>query len=219
VNVTAIIPTRGDVDLDPILRSLPHWWERIVWDNGAREVVRHTPFATGYEVTTAPLAVPDCSVFGRYAAVPLAMNDLIYVQDDDVVVSDPAAIAEAWAVAAWDGPRFLVANMPPEFRHDGYTDSCLVGFGACFHRHAPDAAFKRFEKWRVDAGEQLDRDLIHRECDAIFTTLTPRTLVNVPKSDREFASDPSRLWKQPGHVHARKTMLEMARRARDWRQP
>ena len=38
----------------------------------------------------------DLSVYGRYAAIEDARGDLIYVQDDDVIVSDPQAIVDAW---------------------------------------------------------------------------------------------------------------------------
>ena len=57
-----------------------------------------------------------------------------------------------------------------------------------------------------------------RECDAVFTTLTPRILVDVPKTDREFASDPDRLGSSPttrrsgygcSSWHGRCAMLEI----------
>lgn len=241
MRVSAVIPTRGNVDMQPVLDSLPADWEIIVWVNGecvttypagvARTPIPHPPAPPGHW--------PDLAVYARYAAIEHASNELIYTQDDDVIVSDPQAIVDkalVWDGTAWvmrlpradeGGPK-LVANMPQEFRHDGYTDSCLVGFGACFHRDAPARAFERFmawDGWSVIRGMDIN-DVVYqikgdvssdfeRTCDVVFTTLTPRVLVDVPKTDREFASDPDRMWKQPSHYGERTRMLELARKVRD----
>lgn len=132
-----------------------------------------------------------------------------------MIVSDPERIA--WESDS-GGSAYgqLVCNMPPKFRHDGYTDSCLVGFGACFHRDAPTRAFGRFMEHHdhmIPLG--IRQDVFWRTCDVVFTTLTPRVLVDVPKVDREFASDPDRMWKQPEHYGERVRMLELARQVRD----
>lgn len=217
--VSAIIVTRGDVDLAPVLESLPTEWERIIWDNGAGKVVRHGPQGSGSEAVWA--GVSDLIVFGRYAAIKHASQDLIYCQDDDVIVSDPQAIVDTWlemlalaeAEHDEDPASFLVANMPQEFRPH-YPDSCLVGFGSCFHRDAPSRAFARFEE---EAGEAYieKSPFFHRTCDVVFTTLMSRVLMDVPITHREFASDPGRMWKQPGNVEERTRMLNLARKVRD----
>jgi len=216
VNVSAIIVTRGDVDLAPVLDSLPDDWEQIVWDNSGGISVLDPDFPGGF----AHDAVRDLSVYGRYAAIEYAAHDLIYVQDDDVIVSNPQEIVDTWK---WErvmadtphlrsDPNILVANMPQEFRHAGYTDSCLVGFGACFHRDLPRKAFGRFDP----PSQRVTSDMFERTCDVVFTTLAPaRGLVDVPITHREFASDPARMWKQPGHVAERARMLELARKVRD----
>ena len=93
----------------------------------------------------------DLAVYGRYAAIEFCTHDLILTQDDDVIVSDPQAIVDAWNAewcggveSGWDG---VVCNTPPEFRPH-YPDSGLVGFGAAFHRDAPARAFARwFDHW------------------------------------------------------------------------
>jgi hypothetical protein len=187
--VTAVVVTRGDVDLAPILASLSAFDEVIVWDNSEHE---------------------DLSVYGRYAAITKARNELILTQDDDVIASDPQAIVDAWQ------PGHVVCNMPQEFRPH-YPDSALVGFGACFERDLPEQAFERFGL--SDAIGETDSDwpagFFYRTCDVVFTTLTPRILVDVPKTDREFASDPGRMWTSPGHSGERARMLELARKVRD----
>ena len=184
-SVTAIIVTRGDVDLDQVIGSLPRDWEVILWNNGVPEVQVY-----GVCRFTLP-SIKDLSVYGRYAAIEHASHDLIYVQDDDCIVSDPQAIVNAWmdipvslaSVTEHGHNAGVVCNMPSEFRHDFYTDHALVGFGAAFHRDAPERAFARFQR----ETEFLSRGpwesvvpFYRRTCDIVFTALTPRVLVDVP---------------------------------------
>lgn len=227
MDVTGIIVTKGDQDLGPCLETWPENWNRLIWDNG-RNPRRKGPAALlgRYRDREAVLLIdnlPDLSVYGRYAAIEYAADHLVFVQDDDVVVSDPESIASEWEQNAWESHDHLVANMPPEFRPH-YPDACLLGFGACFHRDAPARAFQRYARkvadWAcingdVPVGLNLDDPMILRECDRLFTVLTPRVLVDVPKTDRDFASDPDRLWRAPEHHGSTKRMLELARKVRD----
>jgi hypothetical protein len=249
MNVSAIIVTRGDVDLRPVLDSLPDEWERVVWDNSGRGPLTDKLAREFYATTSRAerrrmnfkggphrllprlvFAQPDLSVYGRYAAIEYASHDLIFTQDDDVIVSDPQAIVNEWvAHCTWkatsdesvpvlgyrserlDG-QHLVANMPPQFRHDGYTDSCLVGFGACFHRDAPTRAFRWFSG---DEHHEYFQGWFRRTCDVVFTTLTPRVLVDVPKQNLPYATDANRMYRQPDHLDERTRMLHLARQVRD----
>jgi len=227
MNVSACLVTRGDLDMQPVIDSLPSSWEIVIWDNSGKILMRPgsddgDPRAMQrlWGVTAA-----DLSVYGRYAAIEYATHDLIYVQDDDVIVSDPQAIVDAFPKVydgitdqmRWPRPEDLairspvVANMPQEFRHDGYTDSCLVGFGAYFHRDAPKRAWDRM----YPSGFTKTDPWFNRTCDVVFTTLTPRALVDIPKTDREMASDSNRMWKQPGHLDERTRMLNLVRQVRD----
>lgn len=82
-NVSCVLVTRGDIDLTPVLDSLP-FDDVIVWNNAER--------------------CADLKVYGRYAALGEAKHDLIYTQDDDAIC--PAAdLVEAWT----DG---LLVNVP-----------------------------------------------------------------------------------------------------------
>ena len=207
----------------PVIASLPPSWEILIYDNGRREVRIHS----GRADVGARLVedVPDLSVYARYAAIEYASHDLILTQDDDVIVSDPQAIVDAFPKVydgitdqmRWPRPEDLaisspvVANMPQEFRHEGYTDSCLVGFGACFHRDAPKRAWDRM----YPSGFTKTDPWFERTCDVVFTTLTPRVLVDIPKTDREMASDSNRMWRQPGHLDERTRMLNLVRQVRD----
>lgn len=210
MSVTSIIVTRGDVSLKPIMESIPDEWERLVWINGTG-CYRWLEDITGDDETKpswAPKYIDrkDYSVYGRYVAVQYASHDLIYVQDDDVIVSDPDAIVRAYY------EDMLVCNMPQEFRHNFYTDHALVGFGAAFHRDAPNRAFSKFIDHYALPGTDLWAMLSEefmRTCDVIFTGLTPRILVDVPKENLPYAEDDNRMWKQPTHQGERARMREL----------
>lgn len=81
---TAVIVTRGDVDLAPVLESLPADWPVIVWNNAERD---------------------DMKVFGYFAALRDVQTEYVYTQADDAVC--PAAEL----LAAWtdeDADRILL---------------------------------------------------------------------------------------------------------------
>lgn len=211
MNISAIIVTRGDQTdgVERIIDELPEEWEKLVWDNGALALYAYPPPNRYWNVD-------DLGVYGRYAAIEYVSNDLIYVQDDDCIVSDPQAIVNEWrAVERFNldhhpGMPYadhVVCNMPPEFRHDFYRDHALVGFGAVFHRDAPARAFRRFQGCGSAA-------MFQRTCDIVFTALTPLALVDVPVEHLPYAHDDNRMWRQPSHVGERAAMLELVRRAR-----
>lgn len=83
MNVSAVLVTRGDIDLAPVIDSLP-MDDIVVWDNSKRE---------------------DLKCYGRFAGIRDAKHDLVYVQDDDTIV--PASRL----IDRWDGG--VVANRPP----------------------------------------------------------------------------------------------------------
>ena len=202
MNVSAIIVTYGDNDIQPVIDSLPREWEILIWDNGAGTIQRSDGWA---EVCT------DQAVYGRYAALDYASHELIYVQDDDVIVSDPASIARTMnelRLGAADGPLVdaVVCNMPEIFRHDFYEEHALSGFGAAFPRSLPGRTFV----WFKDRA-QLDEDVFNRTCDIIFTGLTQRVLVDVPIESLSYANDESRMWRQPNHVGERTRTLKIVK--------
>ncbi len=227
MNVSACLVTRGDVDMQPVLDSLPPEWEQVVWDNSVGCMVGPKgyiswrdgkPFVEGEGRMWFPNN-PDLSVYGRYAAIEYASHDLIYVQDDDVIVSDPQAIVDVWheviAKSLTDeeaAGEFLVANMPQEFRHDGYTDSCLVGWGSVFDAHLATFAFLR---WQAAGHPITDRAFL-RDCDVVFTTLVPHRKVDVGFHHLPWAEDPARaLFLEPDHARVRAEILAQARAVRD----
>jgi hypothetical protein len=144
-DVSCVIPTRGDVDLTPILEGLP-FYDVVVWDNSQRE---------------------DLGIYGRYAAIAEAKNDVIVTQDDDVLI-------DCWdeLLAAYDGSGLTVNYKEP-------WDIPWVACGGIFHRDVPAAAFDRYL-----AEHPMDELFTHRICDAVFALLTePVTVVDFGHTD------------------------------------
>lgn len=104
--ITAVIPTRGDVDMTEIRESLKPFGQVIVWNN-----------AHGI----------DKKVYGRYMAVYGAENEIIYTQDDDCLVDWRKLLPHYH-------PDMVTCNMPHDRRY-GYRDGTqLIGWGCLFHR-------------------------------------------------------------------------------------
>lgn len=202
MKVAAVIVTRGDVEIQPIVDSIPQGWEILVWENG------HTVSRSdGYAEHAG-----ECAVYGRYAAIHHTSADVIYVQDDDVLVSSPQQLLEEWLVPVRMGRlNHVVCNMPPEYRHDFYQAHALVGFGAVFHRDSPFRAFAPFlEQYTLKS-----TDVFYRTCDIVFTCLTPRILSNVPIEHLPHAYADNRMYRQWDHVGERTGVLNLARKLRD----
>ncbi len=117
--VSAVLVTRGDVDLTRILESLPYD-DVVVWDNSKRR---------------------DLKTYGRYAALPEAKHDVVYFQDDDIVFTHHDEL-----MAAYESDTIL-ANMSQGWV-DGrdLVDSVFVGAGALLDRDIPARAFARYDQ-------------------------------------------------------------------------
>ena len=236
--VSVCIATRGDVPLRPIFLSIPRGWEIVWWNNGDGTVTVTNSDAENF-VDVQYSGVPDLGPHARFAAIEYASHDLILVQDDDVIISDPQAIVDTFIatrdICAMCGESMarqatpaghvvwaciekhcvldeVVCNLPMEFR-EHYPDSSLVGFGSCFHRDAPERAFSRFFGYHHNMSRT--DPLFLRESCRVFTVLTPRVLVDIPKTDMPYASDPNRLWKDKNHIKYRDEALNLAREVRD----
>ena len=146
----------------------------------------------------------DVSVYGRYAALREVRNTIVYVQDDDCLV--PRSAIDT--LLAEYRPGEIVANMPVS-RWSDYPDSCLVGWGAVFDRRLPQQAFDRYAKlYPLGAVEFM------RDCDVVFTTLTPHVKFDLGFEHLPWAELPNRMFKQPLHS-TRLTTLKQAQRVRD----
>lgn len=125
-DVSAVIVTRGDVDLDPILATLPYA-QTIVWNDRER-------------------GSQGC--YGRYLAAQEATRPVIYYQDDDVLFTAHAELAALYR------PDRMIVNMPsPWYENCGYgaLGQALVGAGSLVDKHLPFPAIDRYlELWPKD---------------------------------------------------------------------
>jgi hypothetical protein len=201
---------------------MPEEWEVLVWNNGEGDdrpglYKRVTKAGLLARRILGDEVVSNLSVFGRYAAIKYAEANLIYVQDDDVILSREAMEEIVWECDS-GGSEYgrLVCNMPQRFREqEFYSDSALVGFGACFHRDLPEQAFARWWNALGLNPENHWRKQFNRDCDLVFTGLTPYYLVDLPYEDLPWASEEGRLWREPGHIAERAKMRELVRKVRE----
>jgi len=179
--VSAIIVTRGNVSLDPILANLPYD-DIIVWDNSRRD--------------------RDLKVYGRYEAVKEAKHDAIFWVDDDVIFT-----AHERLLAEYD-PGKVVVNMDQGWIDGaGYGDwLAMMGAGSICDKTIVPGVFDRY----FAAGYPLDDEFL-LEADFVFGTLAPFRRIDVGYDVREFADAPDRLYMQPGQTQRKHAMIQRCR--------
>lgn len=191
-DVTAVLVTRGDVDLAPIVETLPYG-EIVVWDNAARPV--------------------DYGVFGRYVAIAEATRPLIYFQDDDCLVACHDALLAAWE------PGYVVGNAFDDAeRLRRYAGTTLLGWGSIFEADLPGRAFAEYarhypleELWMLTPSRGLGAEIV-------FPMLTPsKTIthgVTWLDQDGPVLERPNRMWKQPTFYEDTRRWMARARALR-----
>lgn len=178
--VSAVIVTRGDVDLRPILATLPYD-EVIVWDNSRK------PW--------------DARCFGRYLAIAEAAHDVIYHQDDDILFTAHEALLAAYE------PGRITANMPsPWWERTGYDkiDCQLVGAGSLSPRdlhHAPFDAY--LADWPLD-------ELFLTYADQVYGILAPGERYDFGYEILPHATAPGRIATLPGQAERKWTVQARA---------
>jgi hypothetical protein len=192
-SVCAILVTRGDVDMQPIIASLPREYEIVVWDNSTR------PY--------------DAGVFGRYLAIAETYKPVVYVQDDDCIVTCHDELLAAYAGGVVVGNAFDDAE-----RLARYHDTTLLGWGAIFDRDLPWRAFQRYAlhfplDWEFFTG---------LGAEIAFPMLSKtKTILHGVEWLREDGEDvlmrDNRMWRQPDFYEATAAAMEKARYVRDAR--
>jgi hypothetical protein len=183
-DVAAIIVTRGDCDLQPIRDSLI-FGEVLVWDNSLGD---------------------DQGAYGRSKAIRRTWRPVIYVQDDDCLVSqeDQQKLLDSYE------PGILSALMPAS-RND-YFDTVLVGWGALFDWRLPQLAFSR---WR-ERHETESREFKVVGADFVFPMLTPWRRIDAEHIDLPHAHAKNRTWASwPDYELVKQTYLSAAREIRE----
>lgn len=234
--VTAVVVTRGDHDLSPIFDSFVEAGfeegEVLVWNNSL-EGLRDNKVYGRY--TAAELVKPESLVYvqdddlvmqpGSIEKIVKAWTDSLNTCGAGSGDFDPRLLwhADSKDITQIGEGKHVVCNMPARFRENPfYAEHSLVGFGAVFHPCSPARAFKTFMEatgrarraTSVDVTAWEMDDLFLTTCDIVFTALTPRVLVDVPYDDLPWASDDTRMWKQPWHQSVRDEMLEQVLKVR-----
>jgi hypothetical protein len=169
-DVMAVIPTRGDHDLSPILDDLI--FDYAVWDNSA---------------------LHDMGAFSRYWAIGQVGTPYIYTQDDDCLVSPDVQRA---LVREYEDGGPMLSNMNPD-HNAGMPLLALPGWGAIFATDEPQEAFTRwFHHYPEDAGTD---DFLRIGCDIIFPVLTDSRMLDLGHVDMPWAWDENRTHLQPGY--------------------
>ena len=113
---SAVIVTRGDVDLGPVIAPIVPLADELIIRRG------------------------HGGVWERWEAVLSAKHDLCYVQDDDAIVD-----VEAMMVCSAPADR-IVCNMPEWKRREYQDGTALVGWGAFVPKRAAESALVRYRQ-------------------------------------------------------------------------
>jgi hypothetical protein len=185
--VTAVIVTRGDVDLAPVLESLV-FDDVFVWNNAERT----------NEMT-----------YARVLGAELAYRDVIYSQDDDIIHSEENQLA---ILAAYQ-PGTLTGCMWQEWSAGahaqgisfGYDDLVFPGSGSIADRSvAAEAVSEYLSYFPFD-------DFFRLWCDTIVGVIAPTKQLDIRFEALPCAEDENRMCNLPDGL-ANKT--EAIRRAR-----
>lgn len=183
--VTACLVTRGDQPemIERIIATLPYP-QVIVWDNSKRQ---------------------DLKIYGRFAAMREASNEVCYTQDDDCLFTHHEELLSAYEPGV---PTYVYGHYPEE---GGYGDLPLPCGGALIPRSVAFAAFDRYlAHWPED-------EAMHYEADFIVGPLYPTfKQVRLPfEIVMSVAQHGSRLCNQPWQRDLKFEMTQRARAIRD----
>jgi hypothetical protein len=172
--VSACLVTRGDVDMAPILASIRDQGitDIVVWDNSQRE---------------------DLGAYGRYAAIEEAARQVIYTQDDDLLVPCIGQL-----IAAYE-PGTMTINHPPEWP----LDIPWNGKGGIFDRDLPQQAFDRYL-----AVHPFDRYFTHHVCDGVVGLLNPVKAIYGGHENLASAYQEGRISTSPGWYEERRPLIQ-----------
>ncbi len=171
-NVSAVLVTRGDQDLGEIYDSIEQAGitDVVLWDNSRR--------------------TQDFGCYGRYAAIPEAVNDYIYFQDDDLV-APVGAILDAWG--GNDGYTILANNRIDE-------EWPLLGIGSLFHRNIVEIDLP-FSVYTDIYGKDQE---FFRIADVVFAYQYAYRRVCLGYRDLPWGTSPTAsMYLEPDHMHVR----------------
>ena len=191
VDITACLVTRGDQPgMMALIRESLIFDRVIVWDNSL---------------------MPDWKCAGRYMAAMLADTDLVYFQDDDVIVPQDTQYELVKRAEHIGDDLDIVATWGHGENPDGYDDLPLVCGGAVASRKAALTAMAQY-----GAEYRLDTDFMY-EADFVVGVLYKRTWqVHLPfEINMDVAQHPSRLCNQAWQKALKLEVTNRARAIRD----
>ena len=166
--VSAVLVTKGDVDLEPILATLPYE-DVVIWNNAEHAV--------------------DMKTLGRHLAEAQCKNDVVYHQDDDLLFRNHEALLAEYV------PGRITANMPsPWYEKVQYAEKrqVMLGGGSLVDKGLTKIALSRYlERYALD-----DDLLVY--CDCIVGALTPSHRIDVGFEALPQCEWENRISTQPG---------------------
>jgi hypothetical protein len=168
-DVTAVIVTRGDVDLQPVLDSLI-FEDVIVYDNSV---------------------MPDLKTYGRFVGASQAENVTIYSQDDDIVHSPKQ---QRQILNSYE-PGVLTGCMWSEWSdgarrqgiENGYDDLVFPGSGSICDFWVWESALARYiTRWRPD-------DFFHLWSDTIIGVISPTKQLDIRFEELDWGNNGNRM--------------------------
>ena len=190
-DVSAVIVTRGDVDLAPVLDSLI-FDDIVVWDNSTET---------------------NQMTYGRVLAARRARNEVIYSQDDDLIHTREA---QQQIVASYE-PGFLVGCMWPEWSagakkqgiEDGYDDLVFPGSGSISESWLWEACIAEYlDEWPMD-------DFFRFWCDTFIGVISPTRQLDIRFKTLPWAKADNRMAGLPDAVANKTEAIRRARLIRD----
>jgi hypothetical protein len=191
--VSAVVVTRGDVTLAPILAELHAQYDDVViWNNSNKD--------------------QDVSVFGRYCATYECQHPLVYFQDDDIVFTEHEALKDEWDARYgwWDEDPMEKADMmlcnmdEPWVDRGNYQDLGLLGMGGLMPRFGWEKAAEQYlTHWPADK-------FFYDWCDFAVGVLSTHTKVDLGYEVRDVAHSGTRLAHGPGNRVLKNAMIARA---------
>jgi hypothetical protein len=206
-NVTAcLLSWRRPQHMQAIVDSLhahPFVDEILVWNNNPAAPLR----LRGDKVRVIP-SEKNLVCYGRFACAALARNDVIYVQDDDVIVRNVPELYRHFN----DHPAGITCGLSEQHyrRRDRYhyagAQVALLGWGSFFRK-----------EWLAVLGPLIpgaaDDPLFLREADIFFTVLLARRHHALPGQLSHFPESNAAglaLWRDPSHESNRALAVRRA---------
>lgn len=183
-DIAAVLVTKGDVDLAPILSTLPYGSVHV-WDNSK--------------------TVLDAKTFGRWLAAERIPSRLFYFQDDDLIFTQHdeliAQHLESGSMATVNMPSPWYEKVQESWALTGRPLG-MFGGGSIVPKYLMRAAFAPYlDRFPAD-------NLFLELCDLVCGTFMPWRRVDLGFKILPIANAPDRIATSPGHTERRLRMRE-----------